>query len=57
MKDIVVRPETKSDSISRSTITTVPITGETNISWAGYNQNQSWWDIGTIGAFDFWTEE
>ena len=21
--------------------------------WAGYNQNQSWWDIGTIGALVF----
>jgi Carbohydrate family 9 binding domain-like len=21
--------------------------------WAGYNQNQSWWDMGTIGALIF----
>jgi hypothetical protein len=25
--------------------------------WAGYNQNQSWWDVGTIGALIFGGKE
>jgi hypothetical protein len=25
--------------------------------WAGFNQNQSWWDVGTIGALIFWEKQ
>ena len=25
--------------------------------WAGYEQNQSWWDLGTIGALIFGNEK